>query len=50
MPVTIGFNHVATMTADLDRLIRFYAEAFGGEVTFENGRRRCGDRRDPATR
>jgi catechol 2,3-dioxygenase-like lactoylglutathione lyase family enzyme len=35
MPVTIGFNHVATMTADLDRLIRFYGEAFGGEVTFE---------------
>ena len=35
MPVTQGFNHIATMTADLDRLIRFYADAFGGEVTFE---------------
>jgi catechol 2,3-dioxygenase-like lactoylglutathione lyase family enzyme len=35
MPVTTGFNHVATMTADLDRLIAFYAAAFGGEVTFE---------------
>jgi catechol 2,3-dioxygenase-like lactoylglutathione lyase family enzyme len=35
MPATIGFNHVATLTADLDRLIRFYADAFGGEVTFE---------------
>ena len=35
MPVTTGFNHVATMTADLDRLIRFYVDAFGGEVTFE---------------
>jgi catechol 2,3-dioxygenase-like lactoylglutathione lyase family enzyme len=35
MPVTIGFNHVATMTADLDRLVRFYTEAFGGELTFE---------------
>jgi catechol 2,3-dioxygenase-like lactoylglutathione lyase family enzyme len=23
------------MTADLDRLIKFYADAFGGEVTFE---------------
>ena len=35
MPVTQGFNHIATMTADLDRLIKFYADAFGGEVTFE---------------
>ena len=23
------------MTADLDRMIKFYADAFGGEVTFE---------------
>ena len=35
MPVTIGFNHVATLTADLDRLIRFYVDAFDCEVTFE---------------
>jgi catechol 2,3-dioxygenase-like lactoylglutathione lyase family enzyme len=35
MPVTIGFNHVATLTPDLDRLVRFYVDAFGGEVTFE---------------
>lgn len=35
MPVTQGFNHVATLTADLDRLIRFYAAAFDGKVTFE---------------
>lgn len=35
MPVTLGFNHVATVTADLDRLIRFYVEAFGAELTFE---------------
>jgi catechol 2,3-dioxygenase-like lactoylglutathione lyase family enzyme len=35
MPVTSGFNHVATVTPDLDRLKRFYAEAFGAEVTFE---------------
>jgi catechol 2,3-dioxygenase-like lactoylglutathione lyase family enzyme len=35
MPVTIGFNHVATVTADLDRLIRFYVDAFGGQVTSE---------------
>ena len=35
MPVTVGFNHVATLTADLDRLTRFYVEAFEGKVTFE---------------
>lgn len=35
MPVTSGINHVATMTADLDRMIRFYAEAFEAKVTFE---------------
>jgi catechol 2,3-dioxygenase-like lactoylglutathione lyase family enzyme len=35
MPVTRGFNHVATLTGDLDRLIRFYAAAFDVKVTFE---------------
>lgn len=35
MPVTSGFNHVATLTADMDRTVRFYEEAFGGVVTFE---------------
>lgn len=35
MPVTQGFNHVATVTADLDRLTRFYVEAFDAKVTFE---------------
>ena len=35
MPVTTGFNHVATVTTDLDRLIRFYADAFDAAVTFE---------------
>ena len=35
MPVTRGFNHVATLTTDLDRLVRFYGDAFGAEVTFE---------------
>jgi catechol 2,3-dioxygenase-like lactoylglutathione lyase family enzyme len=35
MPVTMGFNHVATVTADLDRLKRFYADAFDAVVTFE---------------
>lgn len=35
MPVTCGINHIATMTADLDRLVRFYTEAFEATVTFE---------------
>jgi hypothetical protein len=24
MPLSTGFNHVATVTADLDRVVRFY--------------------------
>ena len=35
MPITTGFNHVATVTADLDRLVSFYKDVFGAEVTFE---------------
>ena len=35
MPITQGFNHVAMLTPDLDRLVRFYAEAFEADVTFE---------------
>jgi catechol 2,3-dioxygenase-like lactoylglutathione lyase family enzyme len=35
VPVTVGFNHVATLTPDLDRLVRFYGDAFGAEITFE---------------
>ncbi len=35
MSITSGFNHVATLTADLDRLIEFYRNAFGAEVTSE---------------
>ena len=35
MPITTGFNHIATGTADLDRLVGFYKDVFGGEVTFE---------------
>jgi catechol 2,3-dioxygenase-like lactoylglutathione lyase family enzyme len=31
-PETRGFNHVATMTADLDRYLAFYGEIFGAEV------------------
>jgi catechol 2,3-dioxygenase-like lactoylglutathione lyase family enzyme len=34
MPITSGFNHVATMTADLDRLVAFYEEVFDATVTF----------------
>jgi catechol 2,3-dioxygenase-like lactoylglutathione lyase family enzyme len=35
MPISTGFNHVATLTPDMDRLVTFYVEAFGAEVTFE---------------
>ncbi|MDT3442464.1 MULTISPECIES: VOC family protein [unclassified Pseudofrankia] len=35
MPTTVGFNHIATLTADMDRIVKFYADAFGAEVTFE---------------
>lgn len=39
MPTTSGFNHVATVTADLDRLVEFYGKAFGAEITFEMAKR-----------
>jgi catechol 2,3-dioxygenase-like lactoylglutathione lyase family enzyme len=35
VPVTVGFNHVATLTPDLDRLVGFYREVFGADLTFE---------------
>jgi catechol 2,3-dioxygenase-like lactoylglutathione lyase family enzyme len=35
MPVTSGFNHVATVTADLDRVVTFYQSVFGAVTTFE---------------
>jgi catechol 2,3-dioxygenase-like lactoylglutathione lyase family enzyme len=35
MPITSGFNHVATLTSDMDRTVRFYQDAFEAEVTFE---------------
>jgi catechol 2,3-dioxygenase-like lactoylglutathione lyase family enzyme len=35
MPITSGFNHVATLTADLDRLVGFYRDVFGAETAFE---------------
>src|SRR5262245_23845976 len=34
MPFTKGFNHVATLTADIERHADFYQRAFGAEVTF----------------
>ena len=34
MPISTGFNHVATLTTDMDRTVRFYEEAFGAVVTF----------------
>jgi catechol 2,3-dioxygenase-like lactoylglutathione lyase family enzyme len=35
MLLTSGFNHVATVTADLDRVVEFYCSVFGAEVIFE---------------
>lgn len=34
MAITTGFNHVATLTADLDRFVAWYREVFDAEVTF----------------
>src|SRR3974390_1993495 len=31
-PMTVGFNHVATMTPDLERYLAFYKDMFGAEV------------------
>jgi catechol 2,3-dioxygenase-like lactoylglutathione lyase family enzyme len=35
VPVTSGFNHVATLTTDMDRTVQFYRDAFEAVVTFE---------------
>ena len=35
MPMSSGFNHVATVTADLDRVVTFYRSVFDAEVTLE---------------
>jgi catechol 2,3-dioxygenase-like lactoylglutathione lyase family enzyme len=35
MPLTKGFNHVATLTTDMDKTIRFYEQAFEGRVVHE---------------
>jgi catechol 2,3-dioxygenase-like lactoylglutathione lyase family enzyme len=34
MPITTGFNHVATLTTDMDLTVGFYEQTFGGVVTF----------------
>jgi catechol 2,3-dioxygenase-like lactoylglutathione lyase family enzyme len=34
VPITSGFNHVATLTPDLDRFADWYGQVFGAEVTF----------------
>jgi catechol 2,3-dioxygenase-like lactoylglutathione lyase family enzyme len=35
MPITSGFNHVATLTTDMHLTVGFYERAFGATVTFE---------------
>ena len=35
VPLTGGFNHVATLTTDMDLTVRFYEQAFDAVVTFE---------------
>lgn len=35
MPITTGFNHVATLTADMDKIVKFYTDAFEAKMTFE---------------
>jgi catechol 2,3-dioxygenase-like lactoylglutathione lyase family enzyme len=39
VPVTNGFNHVATLTTDMDLTVRFYEQAFDAVVTFEVAKR-----------
>ncbi len=34
MPITAGFNHVATLTTDLDRFTAWYQQVFGAELVF----------------
>ncbi len=35
MPISTGFNHVATVTADLDGVVAFYVTVFDAAVTLE---------------
>ena len=34
-PISSGFNHVATLTTDMHRTVKFYEQVFGATVTFE---------------
>ncbi len=35
MPITTGFNHIATLTSDMNRTIHFYETAFNAKVVYE---------------
>jgi catechol 2,3-dioxygenase-like lactoylglutathione lyase family enzyme len=35
MPISIGFNHVATLTTDMNTTVRFYEQVFDAVVTYE---------------
>ena len=35
MPLSTGFNHVATLTTDMNKTVRFYMEALDAEVLAE---------------
>src|SRR4051794_10243712 len=35
MPITNGFNHVATLTTDIERHADFYQRVFGAQITFQ---------------
>jgi len=37
MPLTTGFNHVALLTADIDRFVQFYVDVFDAEVRHDLG-------------
>ena len=39
MPITTGFNHIATLTPDLDRFVEWYGTVFGATVVHEIERR-----------
>ncbi|MBK1783745.1 VOC family protein [Prauserella cavernicola] len=35
MPLTSGINHVVAVTSELDRMARFYADAFDARIVFD---------------
>jgi len=39
VPLTTGFNHIATLTDDMNRTVRFYETAFDAKVVAEIARR-----------